>query len=249
MAPATSLIHTIGFALTILAKTLAALRHLRTREVLNHIWTMGVGGTAASVVCLTFLCVVMILELSFHMALIVRQDAMVPSFAAMLLIRELGPVVTAILLASRVGAAMGAELSTLVVTGQIDALQLSGIDVRDFLVVPRVLGCLVASIGLTVLGLGCALIFASIITASGLGMTPPLFLSHLFLFCDASDLTCCLLKAAMFGLMIPIVSCYYGLNAQRSSRGVGEAATLSVVHNSVTIIAMDFLVSWLWYTV
>lgn len=228
---------------------ITSIARLRVRNLVYHIWIMGVLGTPAALLSLTFLTAVLVLELSFHLRLIVPQDVMVPSFTSLLMLRELGPVVTAMLLASRVGAAISSEIATLNSTRQLDALRLCGINLMEFLVVPRVCGCLIASIGLTVLATGGALVIAAFTTASKIGLTPPFFLGHLFLFSEPSDLVVCVIKGAIFGMIIPIVACYRGLNALSGSDGVGNAATRSVVHNSVLIILMDFLVSWLWYAV
>ncbi len=238
---------TLGFFAVTLIRMLKNPRRFRLRETLDHLWIMGVLGTPSALFCLCMLSGVMIFELSFHMALIIRQDAMVPSFTTMLLIRELGPVVTAMLLASRVGAAISAEISTLKVTGQLDALVLCGVDLGGFLAGPRIVACFISSIALTLLSIGGSLVVAAVFTSAKLGITPQLFLGHLFLFTESTDITCCLLKAGIFGLLIPAVACYSGLGATRNSSGVGTASTQSVVRNSVMIIALDFLISWFWY--
>lgn len=222
---------------------------LRTRAVLDQIFSMGVIGTPSTFLCMAFLSSVMVVELSFHMRLIAPQDAMVPSFTTVLLLRELGPVVTAMLASSRIGGAIAAELSTLNTTGQMDALLLSGVDPIRYWVVPRVLGCLISSIALGVLAVGGAIVVTAFSTASYLGLTPPLFLAHLFLFTETTDFYCAIFKSVIFGLLIPLVASYQGMYAPRGSLGVGIAATQSVVHNSVAIILIDFLVSSFWYAI
>ena len=155
---------------------------LRLHETIDHIYFMGVTGIPTTLFCMAFLSSVMVLELAFHMRLVVHQDAMIPSFTTVLLLRELGPVVTAMLLTSRVGAAIGAELSTLKTTGQLDALVLAGVDPINFLVLPRVFGCFVSLVALSLCAVAGALIISAFTTASYLGLTVPLFLSHLFFF-------------------------------------------------------------------
>ncbi|MBI1859681.1 MAG: ABC transporter permease [Deltaproteobacteria bacterium] len=221
----------------------------RAESVIHHIWIMGVLGTPSAVLSLAFLTAVLIYELAFHLRLIVPQDAMIPSFTSLLVLRELGAVVTAMLLGSRVGAAITAEIATMKSTRQLDALELCGVNLIDFLVVPRVLGCVIASVCLTCLATGGALLITAFTTSQSLGLTPRFFLTHLFLFAEPGDLTICVVKGALFGLTIPIVACFRGLNASSGSEGVGSASTRTVVENSVLVILLDFLVSWLWYAI
>ena len=93
--------------------------------------------------CVSFAAVVTIIESSYHMKLVVQNDALVPGFAALLILRELGVVVTALLLTSRVGAGLAAEVGSMQITEQIDALRMLGIDPVRFLVVPRFIACVV----------------------------------------------------------------------------------------------------------
>ena len=101
--------------------------------------------------CVSFAAIVTIMESSFHMKLVVQNDALVPGFAALLILRELGAVISSLLLTSRVGAGLAAEVGSMQVTEQIDALRMLGIDPVRFLVVPRLIACVTGGFLLSLL--------------------------------------------------------------------------------------------------
>ncbi len=192
-----------------------------------------------------FAAMVTLLESSFHMKLVIQNDSLVPGFAALLIIRELGAVVTALLLVSRVGAGIAAEISTMKTTEQIDAFRMLGLDPIVFLVKPRLL----ASVFGTVLLVGAAnvvcIFCAMMISDSLLGQPPAQFLAAMNRFIDFQDLLFSLVKGACFGFVIPIVACYFGFGCKDSSEGVGQATTTSVVAASIAIIFLDFILSYI----
>ncbi|HRO67115.1 MAG TPA: ABC transporter permease, partial [Pseudobdellovibrionaceae bacterium] len=109
----------------------------RTKEFLQQLFFVANGSLLIVLFCVSFAAIVTILEASFHMKIVIQNDSMVPGFAAVLILRELGPVVTALLLTSRVGAGFTAEVGLMKTTEQIDALRMLGIDPVQYLVVPR----------------------------------------------------------------------------------------------------------------
>jgi phospholipid/cholesterol/gamma-HCH transport system permease protein len=164
-----------------------------------------------------------------------------------ILVHEFGPSLTATMLATRVGAGIAAEIGSMVVTEQVDALRMSGVDPIDYLIVPRFLACLVMTVVLTV--------FASVV-ALGLGaLTADLSFNvnpHIFL--DASsvtmgDVAVGLMKCVAYGAAIPIVSGYCGLTARGGSEGVGAATTRAVIGSSFAVILLDFVISAFGYFV
>jgi len=194
---------------------------------------------------LSFAAVVTIIEASFHMKMVVQNDSLVPGFSALLIIRELGAVVTALLVTSRVGAGLAAEVGSMKVTEQIEALDMLGIDPIRFLVVPRFVACVVGGFLLTTVANVVCLYFAMVVSEVKLGYTSGSFLMAMRTFVDMKDFGFSIIKGMCFGAVIPLFSCYYGFRCQSGAEGVGIATTKSVVSSSVAIIVIDFILTWI----
>ncbi len=195
--------------------------------------------------CLCFAAIVTIMESSFHMKLVVQNDALVPGFAALLILRELGAVVSALLLTSRVGAGLAAEVGSMKVTEQIDALRMLGIDPVRFLVVPRLIACTVGGFILSIIANLACLYAAMVVSEIKLGYSPGAFITGMRAFVDFQDLVFASIKGATFGAVIPLISCYFGFRCQSGAEGVGSATTNSVVASSVSIIVLDFVLTYI----
>ncbi len=195
--------------------------------------------------CVCFAAMVTILESSFHMKMVIQNDSMVPGFASMLILRELGAVVTALLLTSRVGAGMTAEVGTMKITEQIEALQMLGIRPVQYLVVPRFVACVIGATLLTLLANLVCLWAAQIVSEFYLGFTLAQFLTAMRRFVQFQDLIFAAIKGACFGAVIPMVSCFFGFRCRTGAEGVGSATTRSVVTSSIAIIVIDFVLSFL----
>lgn len=154
---------------------------------------------------------------------------------------ELAPVLSALVVAGRVGAGMAAEIGTMKVTEQVDALECMAIDPVRFLVVPRVVAGLIM--------LPILVVFADLVAIGGamavsvlfLGVPQETFVSGFKLFFEISDVMAGLSKAAVFGLIIALVGCHQGLSARGGALGVGLATTRAVVVASVSILIADYL--------
>ncbi len=163
------------------------------------------------------------------------------------LARELGPVLTALVVAGRVGAAITAELGTMKVTEQIEALETMALNPIRFLVVPRFLALLVM--------MPCLVVFADIIGIFGgflvgvfnLRLDPYRYMTFSFKFMQWKDVWTGLVKAVVFGITISMVGCYMGLKTKGGAEGVGRATTLSVVTSFVLIILFDCILTGLFY--
>ncbi len=193
---------------------------------------------------LSFAAVVTIIEASYHMKLVVKNDSLVPGFSALLIMRELGAVVTALLITSRVGAGLAAEVGSMKVTEQIDALKMLGIDPVRFLVVPRFVACVVSGFLLTIIANMVCLYCAMLVSEVKLGYSFGSFLMSMRAFVHFQDLVFASIKGTCFGAIIPVVSCFYGFRCQAGAEGVGIATTKSVVTASVAIIFTDFVLTW-----
>lgn len=194
--------------------------------------------------CLCFAAIVTIMESSFHMKLVVQNDALVPGFAALLILRELGAVVSALLLTSRVGAGLAAEVGSMQITEQVDALRMLGIDPIRFLVVPRLIACTVGGLILSIIANLCCLYAAMTVSEVKLGYSSGAFITGMRAFVDFQDLVFASIKGATFGAVIPLISCFFGFRCQSGAEGVGLATTNSVVASSVAIIVLDFVLTY-----
>jgi len=159
------------------------------------------------------------------------------------MLTELGPVLTAIVLAGRTGAGIGAELGTMKVTNQIDALLTLGRDPVLELVVPRVLAGMIVTVPLVIFA-NISGILAGLVTAvSLLPMTPQEFITGARDYYHTPALIFSLVKAFAFGFSIPYIACYVGLRAEGGAAGVGRTATSAVVSIIVAIMMLDVILA------
>ena len=219
-------------------------RPFRRREFFIQLDFVAVKSLPIVVFCVCFAAVVTILESSFHMKLVIQNDSMVPGFAALLILRELGAVVTALLLTSRVGAGWASEIGSMKVTEQIDALKMLAIDPVKFLIIPRLYASIIGTMMLTAIANVVCIICAMLVSEFYLGYTPGMFFSSMNRFVDFQDLLFAIIKGACFGAVIPLVAGYFGFRCKAGADGVGAATTNTVVVSSIGIIVLDFVLSY-----
>ena len=217
---------------------------VRWRLVLQQI--LDVGSQSQPVVIITgaFTGAVFAAQTFFQFH-VIGMDSAVGAVVSISMCRELGPVLTGLMLAGRVGAAMSAEIGTMKVTEQIDALRALAVYPVDYLVVPRALAMLVS---VPLLAGEC--IFFGI--ASGyfvgvhmLGIQGPYYLDNTIKYMMPKDLIMGLTKGFVFGMVIVFVACYEGLNTREGAVGVGRATTEAVVRGSLAILVSNFFLSML----
>ena len=166
--------------------------------------------------------------------------------SALALLRELAPTLTGVVIAGRVGAAMAAELGSMKVTEQIDALTALAVDPIAFLVVPRFLASLVMLPLLAFLGDLIGILGGYGVAVIIKGLTSQLYMNSLQELVVPGDVLRGLLKAAIFGGLIGLIGCYQGMSTESGARGVGKATTDAVVISLITIfISNYFLSAWL----
>ncbi len=216
----------------------------RKKEFFQQLHFVANTSLAIIVFCVSFAAIVTILESSFHMKLVIQNDSMVPGFAAVLILRELAAIVTALLLASRIGAGYAAEIGSMQITEQIDALKMLGIDPINYLVVPRFLASIAGTMMLTVIANVFCLLSAILVSQLYLGFTFGMFISSMHRFVHFQDIIFSMIKGACFGAVIPIVASYFGFNCKQGAEGVGHATTNTVVLASIGIIVVDFILSY-----
>jgi phospholipid/cholesterol/gamma-HCH transport system permease protein len=167
------------------------------------------------------------------------------SFINTSVIKELGPVLAATMLAGRVGSAMAAELGTMRVTEQIDALACLGVDPVHYLVVPRFLACVLLIPLLTVLADVMGMFGGGLICLSVYGIEPHHYWLHGKAHLGLWDIFTSLAKATVFGAFIALISCHRGFHSRAGSEGVGRAATEAFVLSFIAILVLDFFLALL----
>ena len=156
---------------------------------------------------------------------------------------ELGPVLTALVVGGRVSAAIAAELGTMVVTEQVDAMETLGISPVRYLVVPRVLAAVLMLPVLTVFADIVAILGGYLVAVLTLGVSTHTFTSGLRLYFKLQDVWSGLIKAFFFGGIIALMGCFYGLRSSGGAEGVGESTTRAVAASCLLILIMDYLLA------
>ncbi len=216
----------------------------RWKDFVHQVYFIGNQSLPIIVFCVSFAAMVTIIESSFHMMIVIQNASMVPGFAALLILRELGAVLAALLVTSRVGAGITAEVGSMKITEQIDALRLLSIDPIKFLVVPRFFAGMVSGVLLTMVSNVVCLVGAYAVSSQTLGYGWGTFVASMNRFVDFQDLIFAMVKGAVFGATVPLISCFYGFRCRAGAEGVGLATTSSVVTSSIAIIILDFILSY-----
>lgn len=167
----------------------------------------------------------------------------VPKVLSLSVVREMGPVFTSLLVAARIGAGITAELGSMNVTQQIDAIRALGTSPIKRLVIPRLLATLIALPLLTIIADFIGIIGGLLVTVKELGQTSEFFFSKTVESMWMSDFTLSLLKPIVFAIFIALSACYRGITTSGGTRGVGEATTWVVVYTNIFIMISDFFVT------
>ena len=171
----------------------------------------------------------------------------VASLVSISICRELGPVLTALVIAGRIGAAITAEIGSMKVNEQIEALDTMGINPVRFLVVPKVISLFFMLPCLTVIGDLSGMLGGYLVGVYNLGINSHLYLQTAFKYLTLKDIYTGLSKAFVFALIIALVGCYQGLQTKGGAVGVGRATTISVVTSFILIIVSDCIVTGVYY--
>ncbi|MBD1844125.1 MlaE family lipid ABC transporter permease subunit [Cyanobacteria bacterium FACHB-63] len=166
---------------------------------------------------------------------------------AISLSRELAPVLTAVILAGRVGSAFAAEIGTMKVTEQIDALYMLRTDPIDYLVIPRVIACCLMLPILTLLSLVTGMAGGMVIANLLYGISNTIFLNSAKNFLSVWDLCSAPIKGFVFGSLIAVIGSSWGLTTTGGAKGVGQSTTTAVVTSLLAIFIVNFFLSWLMF--
>ena len=170
-------------------------------------------------------------------------EAIVPQIVVLGITRELGPVIAGLMVAGRVAAAIAAEIGTMKVTEQIDALTTLATNPLKYLVVPRLIAAMVTLPILTAIGDSIGVFGGYVVATQNLGFTGSIYLKNTVDFAKSEDITSGLIKAAVFGFIVALMGCYHGFHSKGGAQGVGRATTDAVVSSCILILAADFILT------
>lgn len=231
--------------ITLLARdSIASLLTLKVawRDLLYQIYFVGV--KSQSVVLITGAFTGMVLGyqtyVNFHE---VKMDTATLAVVSVSMCSELGPVLTGLMVAGRVGAAITAELGTMRVTEQIDALRTLATHPVDYLVVPRLLALHLALPLLTAEAIAIGIGAGYVVGVYLLGIDPAYSWYNMLRYTNSADVIVGLIKALVFGGIVALVGCYKGLSCGEGAEGVGRATTEAVVYSSITILISNFFLT------
>ena len=219
---------------------------IRWNATVDQMYKIGV--TSLPLVFLTalFTGVVLSLQSAYQLKLFAAQQ-FTSDLVALSMTRELGPVLTAMVIAGRVGAAIAAELGTMKVTEQIDAMRALAVSPVRYLVVPRFLAGFLMLFILTIYADMIGMLGGYLICVFKLGISSHQYIKRSIHVLMIKDIMTGLIKAFFFGGIISLVGCYFGFNAENGAEGVGRATTLAVVTTLILIIASDAVFTAIFY--
>lgn len=177
-----------------------------------------------------------------------NAESVVPQIVAIGMVRELGPVLTGLMVAGRVASAIAAEIGTMRVTEQIDALVTLSTNPMKYLTVPRVAAATLALPALAAVGDAIGIFGGYLVGITRLDLNGAVYLRNTADFLETADVVSGLVKAAAFGFIVAVMGCFHGMNSGRGAQGVGRATTNAVVSASVLIMAANYLLTQLFFS-
>ena len=211
------------------------------REVVHQAYLIGNKSLAFVTVTLGFLGLITVYQVALQIKQIIPDYTMLgPAFLQMM-IREFSPTITGLMIATRVGSGIAAEIGSMTVTEQVDALRMCNADPVTYLVVPRTVACTVMLLMLTIYAVVVATTTGMLIANAGFGVNYRTFLSIQLVTSD--DMLIGITKALAYGFTIPVIAGHAGLTATGGSAGVGWATTRAVVNTSFAVVVLDFILS------
>ena len=177
-----------------------------------------------------------------------NAEAVVPSIVAIGMVRELGPVLGGLMVAGRVSASIAAEMGTMRVTEQIDALTTLSTNPFKYLVVPRLLAATITLPMLVLVGDIIGILGGYLVGVTRLDFSGANYISNTVDFLETADVVSGLVKAAVFGFIVALMGCYHGYNSGRGAQGVGRATTNAVVSASILILASNYVLTEVFFS-
>lgn len=215
-------------------------RPIRWRETLNQSYEIGNRSFVFISLVLGFLGMILVYQSAYQAEQIIGDLQYLGAMFLQLLFREFAPTVTALMLATRVGTGIAAEIGSMVVTEQVDALRMNNAEPIQYLVVPRFIAGVLMTVVLSFVAIVVCFIAGMIVAR--IAFDVPMVTFYNTSFVKWGDFIAFLMKALAYGISVPIIACHAGLGAFGGSEGVGWATTKSVVNCSLAIVFLDFLI-------
>ena len=237
----------LGTIVLLYRDTMRELGHKpRLRHILAQMSHLGVDSLLIVSLTLLFTGVVMALQTA---DILIRFGAQgtIGGIISIAIGRELGPVLVGVVCAGRVGAAITAEISTMKVTEQIDALRVMAVSPVNYLIVPRMIACMIVVPILTVFGDIIGVIGGWFVAVYYNGISSYLFMNSIHKFTEVFDITGGVIKAVFFGNVIAVLGCYYGLHSPDGAEGFGKATTKTVVSSIIVIFILNAVLTFVLY--
>jgi phospholipid/cholesterol/gamma-HCH transport system permease protein len=237
-------VNTLGDITFLLFKTLKSSLKIRKRKVLilNNILTMGVQTLPIIMIMSFFVGMVLALQSGYQLMMFGLTD-LLGSIVFLSLLKELAPVQAAVLMLAKVGTSITAELGTMKVSEEIEAINIMGIDVTNYLIVPRFWACILSTIMLVIYTNLIGLFGGALVAVNYVGISLSEFMNSAFLYVRVIDVTGNIIKAVVFGVIVAIISCYYGINVKGGSEGVGKATTSTVVVSFLSLLIANYFIT------
>lgn len=219
---------------------------LRPRQFLDELYKLGV--LSIVIICVCGLAVGMVLGLQGYNTLVrFGAEEALGAVVGLSLVRELGPVLTALLATGRAGSATTAEIGTMAATEQLDGLRMMSVDPIDYVVQPKALAMIVVMPLLGALFTTCGLLGGYIVGVGLMGIDAGTYMTAMESSIDfGNDIAGSLLKTAIFGLIVGLIATYRGYTSEPTSLGVSRATTSTVVTASVAVLLFDYVITALW---
>jgi phospholipid/cholesterol/gamma-HCH transport system permease protein len=242
-----ALVTTLGGSMTLLFRILRELVPPRfdREETWRNLYKVGVKSYPIVIMTALFTGAIMVVQTAFFVKR-TGATALIGFGVGFSVFAEIGPILIGLMFSGRVGANNTAELGTMVVTEQVDALRALAIDPLNYLVVPRFMAMMVMLTLLMVLGDFFAIVGAALTSQALIGFDWRVLVADLMESRLLDEFSMGVVKSTCFGISISCLSCYYGLSVRGGATGVGRAVNNSVVANAAGIFALDFLVGYLY---
>lgn len=215
---------------------------LKLRHIFKQMEFVGVKSIFLVILTGTFTGMVLALQ-SYYGFKMFSAESLVGATVALGMTRELGPVLTSLMVTARAGSAMAAELGTMRVTEQIDALYVMAVNPVKHLIVPRVIAGVIMVPALTIVSDFMGILGGYFVGVHILNISEGVFVKNITKMVDLDDIYNGLIKAAFFGLILSLVGCYKGFNTTGGAEGVGRATTEAVVLSSISILISDYFLT------
>lgn len=239
-------LHYLGQLAALVADLFYAMRRgvMRLKLVAHEIVSIGYGSQTVVIVTGAFTGAVFTFQ-TFVKFKDFGVETSVGAIVSIALCRELGPVLAGLMVAGRVGASMAADIGTMKVTEQIDALRVMGVDPVEYLVLPRFIAMMISMPLLIAESISFGLLASYLVTVHGYGIPAAWFTLHMTEHTDMTDLSVGMIKGFVFGILITLISCHQGLAAKDGAVGVGNGTTRAVVISSLSLLIFNFFLSLL----